>query len=377
MEENNVVIEDLDEFLAIPGADTIVTSSEKTVISKEEEESLEFTEFEKEKPEEIIAPIGEEEFQEETKSKSKVKNNAEVFKGLIEKGLIIPFEEDKSLEEYSDKDWEDLIKANFEEKEKELAEKTQKEFFEALPKELQMATTYAINGGTDMAGMFRALAQTQQVQQLDINEPTHHEHIVRAYLYAKNFGTKEQIEEQIEEWSEMKMLGKKAGQFKPVIDEMQEEIVKQKVAQQEEFKKQQIEKRNSYINNVTDTLKSGELSGLKIDSKRQKMLFEEMTTTKYNSMTGRPTNLLGKLLEEYQFGEKPRYDLIAEALYLLAEPDAYREAIRQNAVNETVVDTARKLKTEQENKTSTSVIDEGKTVRKTIKREQQNIFKRN
>jgi hypothetical protein len=101
-----------------------------------------------------------------------------------------------------------------------------------------------------------------------------------------------------------------------------------------------------------------------------------MTTTKYQSMTGRPTNLLGKLLEDYQFGDKPRYDLIAEAVWLLAEPDTYKEAIRQVAKNETADEITRKLKTEQDNKTATSNVLESKTERRTIKRQSRNIFER-
>mgnify|MGYP003588754179 CR=1 FL=1 len=378
MEDDNVILDNIDDFLPMPGADSIVTSP--TVLTTEEEETIAIDETFKDELEDAIPSLNpEEELEDDEKKpvvKNKVKNNADVFKSLIDKELLIPFDDDKPLEEYTDKDWEDLIKSNFEEKEKELQEKTQKEFFEALPKELQMATKYVLDGGTDLQGMFRALAQTEQVKKLDVAVPEHHEHIVRAYLYAKNFGTQEQIEEQIEEWSEMNMLGKKATQFKPVIDEMQEEIVQQQVKKQEDYKKAMIAKRESYINNIADTLKAGELGGVKIDSKRQKMLFEEMTTTKYQSMTGRPTNLLGKLLEDYQFGDKPRYDLIAEAVWLLAEPDAYKESIRQVAKNETADEIARKLKTEQDNKTTTSNAPENKTEKRTIKRQNRNIFER-
>ncbi len=379
MDEENVILDNIDDFLPMPGADSIVTSP--TVLTTEEEETIAIDETFKDELEDAIPSLNPEEEElvdDEKKSvvKNKVKNNADVFKSLIDKELLIPFDDDKPLEEYTDKDWEDLIKSNFEEKEKELQEKTQKEFFEALPKELQMATKYVLDGGTDLQGMFRALAQTEQVKKLDVEVPEHHEHIVRAYLYAKNFGTQEQIEEQIEEWAETKMLAKKATQFKPVIDEMQEEIVQQQVKKQEDHKKAMIAKRDSFINSVADTLKSGELGGVKIDSKRQKMLFEEMTTTKYQSMTGRPTNLLGKLLEDYQFGDKPRYDLIAEAVWLLAEPDAYKESIRQVAKNETADEIARKLKTEQDNKTTTGNAPEVKTEKKTIKRQNRNIFER-
>lgn len=378
MEDENVILDNIDDFLPMPGAESVVTSP--NVLTTEEEETIAIDEDFKDELEDVIPSLNPEEEESEEKSKTptkgKIKNNADVFKSLIDKELLIPFDDDKPLEEYTEKDWEDLIKSNFEEKEKELQEKTQKEFFEALPKELQMATKYVLDGGTDLQGMFRALAQTEQVKQLDVEVPEHHEHIVRAYLYAKDFGTQEQIEEQIEEWSEMNMLGKKATQFKPVIDEMQEEIVQQQVKKQEDYKKAMIAKRESYINNIADTLKAGELGGVKIDIKRQKMLFEEMTTTKYQSMTGRPTNLLGKLLEDYQFGDKPRYDLIAEAVWLLAEPDTYKESIRQVAKNETVDEVTRKLKTEQDNKATTSNAPESKTEKRTIKRQSRNIFER-
>lgn len=375
MDIENVTLESIDDFLPLPGAESVVTSP--TVLSREPEETISIDEeIEDENDGEgdsllfIDGPPMEEE------AKSKIKNNADVFQKLIEKELIIPFEDDKPLDEYTDKDWEELIKTNFEEREKELQERTQAEFFEALPKELQMATKYVLDGGNDLPGMFRALAQSEQVKQLDLNVPEHHEHIVRAYLYAKNFGTQEQIEEQIEEWNEMNVLSRKASQFKPVIDEMQEEIVQQQVKKQEAHKKALIAKREAYINNVADTLKTGELGDVKIDTKRQKMLFEEMTTTKYQSITGRPTNLFGKLLEDYQFGDKPRYDLIAEALWLLAEPDSYKESIRQAAKNETTEEIARKLKTEQSNKSTSTPVPEVKNEKRTIKRQSRSIFER-
>ena len=99
-----------------------------------------------------------------------------------------------------------------------------------------------MDGGTDLQGLFRALLQSNQVQQLDANEPSHQEHIARAYLHATNFGTSEIIEDQIREWYENGTLEKRAKQFKPVIDKMQEEVVNKQLQEQEKFKQQQIEK---------------------------------------------------------------------------------------------------------------------------------------
>jgi hypothetical protein len=169
---------------------------------------------------------------------------------------------------------------------------------------------------------------------------------------------------------------KKASQFKPKLDKMQEEVVHYQLQQQEAFKRQQEEAAHQFMDNVYNTLKDGQLNGVKLDKKVQTFLFTELTQPKYESLQGRQTNLLGRLLEEYQF-VNPRYDLIAEALWLLADPDGYRSQIRQVAKNEATQDTVRKLKTEEARKLPTSVAEEREEqpARRKLTR-QQNIFKR-
>lgn len=369
-----VDLENLDDFIPAPSSDSVITTEgteKKNVLSNESNTDIEFDDdfIPTEDDEEVIGT-------ENPKTVPTATTN--IFKKLIEQELIKPFEDEKPTEEYTEEDWEELFKANLEEKEKEIKEKTEKEFFEALPDELKYAATYLANGGTDIKGLLKALSQTEEAKSLDVNNPAHQEHIVRNYLYAKNFGdgNKDLIEEQIEEWVEAGTINKKAIQFKPILDQMQDQVVQSKIKQQEQIKEQQQIKKEAYLKNVHETLKPAELNGVKLDSKRQNMLWNEMTTTKYQSMTGRPTNLLGKLLEDYQFGEKPRYDLIAEALWLLADPDDYKAKIQQKAVNTTVDDTVRKLKTEEGRKNITSHIDDivpDKT-RRSIPRQQRNIF---
>ena len=301
-----------------------------------------------------------------------------VFKELIEDETIIPFEDDKDISEYTMKDWKELIKANFEEKEKEIAEKTPKEFFEALPHELQYAAKYILEGGTDLKGLFKTLGKTEEIKSLDPSNESHQEDIVRSYLYATNFGDEGLIEEQVEEWTELGVLAKKANQFKPKLDKMQDQIIQKKVADQEKVKESQQKRKKEFMDNVYNTLKDGELNGVKLDNKTQAMLYNELTEVKYKSMSGKPTNKLGKLLEDYQFGEKPRYDLISEALWLLSDPDGYKDKIKAVAKSDEAEVIARKLKTEQSKKKASTTVedeDEGKTKRKIKK--QVNIFKRN
>jgi hypothetical protein len=409
---SNVSIESIDDFLPMPGAESIVTADEEdekpTVFSKNKSVDMSFLEEDTDDSDDdssddagkkkkttsadVASAFAEldaelegddvDDAEEKKPGRKKIDKSGmvETFSKLIEEGLIVPFEDDKSLEEYSVKDWKELIQANFEEREKALREQTPKEFFESLPQELQYAAEYVAKGGTDMKGLFRALSQTEEVRSLDPRNDEHQELIARQYLQATNFGNgdNELIEDQLQEWIESGVIAKKAQQFKPKLDQMQEEVVQSKLAQQEEFRAQQQQKKEEYMENIYNTLKPAELNGVKIDSKRQKFLWDELTTVKYESMTGRPTNLLGKLLEDHQFGKSPRYDLIAETLWLLSDPDDYKENIRKQAKNEVTQDTVRKLKTEEARKIASTVKDdeEEKPTSRKIPRPAANIFKR-
>jgi hypothetical protein len=281
------------------------------------------------------------------------------------------------LEEYSTKDWKELLQANFEERENRVKQEVPASFFNSLPDELKAAYKYISDGGQDLKGLFKALSHVEEVRQLDPRDENDQEHIARQYLRATNFGTEDEIEEEIETWKDLGNLGKKANQFKPKLDKMQEQVINYQLQQQEQFKAQQEEAANQYIDNVYTTLKDGHLNGLRMDKKTQAFLFTELTQPKYQSLQGKGTNLLGHLLERYQFVE-PRYDLVAEALWLLADPTGYKSQLMQTAKNEVTQDTVRKLKTEEARKlSSTQMTDDEpqKPAKRTIPR-QQNIFKR-
>ena len=409
---DSVTIDNIDDFLPMPGADSIVTSDDdgaqapaNVFSSGTKTADLSFldnddADDDSDDPDtkkivnvdkalaaldEDLANGDDDDTAANKSGRKKVDKSGliDTFSKLIEEGLIMPFEDDKPLEEYSMKDWKELIQANFEHRENSIKEQTPKEFFESLPGELQYAAEYVARGGTDMKGLFRALAAVEETRSLDVSNPDHQEMIVRQYLQTTNFGNGDQdlIEEQIEEWIEAGSLNKKAQQFKPKLDQKEDEILQMKLAQQEQFRQQQQAQKEAYMSNIYHTLKPAELNGVKIDAKRQKFLWDELTTVKYGSMTGKPTNLLGKLLEEYQFGKEPRYDLIAETLWLLSDPDDYKENLRKQAKNEVAAETARKLKTEEARKISSSTRDDEDDDPRPQRRQQGlkkpvNIFKR-
>jgi hypothetical protein len=244
---------------------------------------------------------------------------------------------------------------------------------------LQYAAKYVADGGADLKGLFKVLAQVEETRQLDPSTEDGQETIVRSYLQATNFGTVEEIEEEIEAWKDRGDLESKANKFKPKLDAMQEQVVQQKLAQQEKLRNQQHAQAQAYMENVYNTLAPGELNGLKVDKKVQSMLYTGLVQPNYPSVSGRPTNMLGHLLEKYQYVE-PRHDLIAEALWLLADPDGYKAKVREIAVKDTVAKTVRQLKTEQASKNTASVVDDNDEPKKPsvqkLQRGQNNFFKR-
>ena len=403
--ETNASDINLDEFLPMPGAADILTAPESTknnLFSKAKDLDTSFLDAKKKqeddikddpekenKPQniedvkkvvdEIVALDPNEEESKAPGGRPKLDKSGmvETFSKLIEDGMIVPFDDEKAMEDYSVKDWKELLQANFEDRENKLKQEVPASFFDSLPNELQYAYKYIADGGQDLKGLFKALSHVEEVRSLNPSDDNDQELIARQYLRATQFGDESEIDEEINTWKDLGTLGKKASQFKPKLDKMQEEVVQYQLQQQESFNQQREEAAHQYIDNVYTTLKEGQLNGIRMDKKVQAFLFNELTQPKYQSLQGNNTNLLGHLLERYQYVE-PRYDLIAEALWLLADPDGYKTQIRTIAKNEATQETVRKLKTEESRKISTSSTpdqEDEKQTRRKISRPQ-NIFKR-
>jgi len=350
---------------------------------KEKEELAE----KKAEVEETIAELDELITQEEeagNKGRPKIDKSglAELATKMIEEGALIPFDDDKPLEEYTTKDFRELFEANFQEREDKVRNDVPKEFFNSLPEELQYAAKYVADGGQDLKGLFRTLAQVEEMRQLDPADEYDQAEIARQYLHATGFGTPDEIENEIQDWQDMDKLEQKANQFKPKLDRMQDEIIARQLAEQESKKEQQQEAARTYTNNVYSTLAAGDIGGIKLDKKTQGLLYSGLVQPNYPSISGKPTNLLGHLLEKYQFVE-PRHDLIAEALWLLADPNGYKNKVRDQGSRQAVEKTVRQLKTEEarKNTSSSSTYEESerrstpsRAPQKTISRA--NMFKR-
>jgi len=364
----------IDALFGMPGAENVMLPAEeekpKSVFHKETVDtsffdnptaSPEERQQEQEKKIEVQETINEldnliaQEEEAGNKGRPKVDKSglAELATKMIEEGTLIPFDDDKPLEEYTTKDFRELFEANFQERENQIRRDTPREFFEALPEELQVAAKYVADGGQDLKGLFRTLAYVEEMRQLDPADEYDQAEIARQYLHATNFGTPEEIEQEIQDWRDLNRLEQKANQFKPKLDAMQEEIVARQLAEQEHRRNMQAEQAKAYQENVYSTLAAGTIGGLKLDKKVQGLLFSGLVQPNYPSISGKPTNLLGHLLEKYQFVE-PRHDFIAEALWLFADPNGYKNRVREQGSRQAVEKTVRQLKTEESRKIASS-----------------------
>ena len=302
---------------------------------------------------------------------------ADVVNKLITENKLVGFDDEKPLEEYSTKDFEDLIQANLEEKANEVRRETPAQFFNSLPQELQIAAKYVADGGQDMKGLFRALAYVEESHQRDIKNENDQVHIIREYLGATGYGSDSEIDEEIEIWKDLGKLEQQASKFKPKLDKMQEQIVNSKLQEQDMKRRQQEQASQNYMANVYNTLKGGKIGDLTIDRKIQSLLYNGLVQPNYPSISGQNTNLLGHLLEKYQFVE-PNYDLVSEALWLLADPTSYKAQIMQKGETIAVEKTVRKLKTTQLDKSASSTEEKmsSEPTKRKIQRNNENIFKR-
>ena len=304
---------------------------------------------------------------------------------LIDKGVLQPFDDGKALADYTVDDFEELIQANIDSQTNEVAQNAPVQLFQQLPEEVQAVIHYALNGGQDIKSVFSQLAKAQETFDLDVTNESDQETIARQYLNVTGFGSTEEVEDEINVLKDRGDLAKYAERYKPKLDARQAEVIEKRLQTQQsaQVRKEEMEKR--YHDVVYKTLNTNSLNGIPLNNKVQTMLYYGLTdATKYQDNKGNPTNALGYLLEQHQFGEKANPSLVAEALWLLADPINYRNSVKQLGANTANANTVRQLRTEEasKNTSSTGIGEQGNNAnrqsskREPIRRQGKSLFSR-
>lgn len=369
-----IEFENLDDLLGIPSASSVISpvESKSTVLKSNkidisflddiDDNDTEIYKDDEELTEKTVKAIVDTKLDSEEKNKNFSSDKSESHTAMIEaaerlvkKGILQLFDDGKNVNDYTANDFEELIEANISSHVGVAAENAPVQIFSQLPEEVQAVIHYALNGGHDMKSLFSQLAKTQETFDLNINDEGDQETIARQYLNATDFGTLEEIEDEINELKDRGTLAKYAERYKPKLDAKQAEVIEKRLKTQQaaQDRKEQMEK--NYQDVVYNTLNANNLNGIPLNNKIQTMLYYGLTdSSKYQDAKGNPTNALGFLLEQHQFGAKANPSLVAEALWLLADPDHYRNSIKQIGANQANSNTVRQLRTEEQTRNTSS-----------------------
>lgn len=305
----------------------------------------------------------------------------EAAKNLIEKGVLAPFEDAPDIDQYTAKDFEELIEVNVMQKVNETAQTAPMKIFEQLDPKLQDAIAYQLNGGKDVTSVLKAVTQSQEITKLSLEDEKDQERIVREWLRSINYGTEEAIEDEINSILDRGDLEKKATQFKPQLDAKQDKILEEKLKKQDEAQKRAEAAKKKYADTIYGVLNNTHLNGLPLNNKVQTTLYYGLTdNSNYQDRNGNPVNALGHLIEEYQFGENANPSILLEALWLMADPKSYRQSVMNLGAQTATQKAVRDLKTAEGEKITSSnkTGDKRETPKRTVKRRagSNNIFSR-
>lgn len=405
-----VEFDNLDDLLGIPSASSVIApadakpsvlKSNKVDISflddidDDDTESLKDPEVAKAAVAAIVDQSLEEEEEDDADDNTQVNKGGrprlskdamiEAANRLIDKGVLQPFDDGKPLADYTVDDFEELIQANISSQTSEVAQNAPVQLFQQLPEEVQAVIHYALNGGQDIKSVFSQLAKAQETFDLDVTNEQDQETIARQYLNVSGFGSVEEIEDEINVLKDRGDLAKYAERYKPKLDARQAEVIEKRLKDQQAAQVRKNEMEKKYHDVVYNTLNSNNLNGIPLNNKVQTMLYYGLTdATKYQDSKGNPTNALGYLLEQHQFGEKANPSLVAEALWLLADPVNYRNSVKQLGANVANSNTVRQLRTEEasRNASSTGIGEQNTNAsrvsnkREPIKRQGKSLFSR-
>ena len=402
--------DNLDDLLGIPSASAIIAPSEsKPSVLKSDKVDISFLDDIKDDDTEslkdpevakaVVSSIVDDEFtggpndsnddaeEKDKGGRPRLTKDAmiEAASRLIDKGVLQPFDDGKALADYTVDDFEELIQANIDSQTSEVAQNAPVQLFQQLPEEVQAVIHYALNGGQDIKSVFSQLAKAQETFDLDVTNENDQENIARQYLNVTGFGSVEEIEDEISVLKDRGDLAKYAERYKPKLDARQAEVIEKRLKDQQTAQVRKVDMEKKYHDVVYNTLNSNNLNGIPLNNKVQTMLYYGLTdTNKYQDTKGNPTNALGYLLEQHQFGEKANPSLVAEALWLLADPINYRNSVKQLGANTANANTVRQLRTEEasRNTSSTGIGEQGSNAsrqsskREPIKRQGKSLFSR-
>lgn len=276
----------------------------------------------------------------------------EVIKRLIDNGVLLPLDIDKDLEDYTDKEIEELLIANIEDKTEKAQSSVLEQFISELDENARKILEYAVSGGKDFKSILKAIGELQEVNELEDNP----EQIVRAYLKHKGMED-EEIDEQIDIYKKANALSSVADKYKNKVIELKQKEIERKIEEQKKYEEQKRKYAEWYVQQIDNALKKGKIGDIPIDKTRARILKKVVTEPTHTSLSGEKVPEFVKLLEKYSV-EDPNPERIIEAAWLLYDRDSYIESLTQKIRSEVKSEEIRKLRSTIQKDKSTGTMEE-------------------
>lgn len=288
------------------------------------------------------------------------------------------YKEGEDLKAYLSKltveDLKGLHNENLNRIKQEESSKGPQEFLQNLSPVMQQAIYYD-QQGINPVPYLQAASQLEDITNINLEEESAQEYIVRTHLTNSNFGTPDEVAEEVQNIKDLGQLETRAKKFHPHLVKQDQQRVQQ-LEQQAAYETQQRELQyKQYTDGIYQALAPAELAGIKLDKKTQESLYYGLTTTQFPDRNNNATNELGYLLDKHQFVE-PNYAILAEVTLMLRDPEAYREKIRQQGANTNTEKVVRELKTEQARSLQPQEYSSQQTTQKAGIPRKGNIFQR-
>ena len=295
---------------------------------------------EEEEVEEVKKNTKEKEETAEKKAGRKPTDLVNLINQLVEEEELSGFEEGevKTIE-----DAKELIKLNLKAKEESSSDKWWESKVSNYSPQIQAILHYAEQGGEDVKPLLNAIAQVEEVVQLDISTEDGQVAVVTEVLKLKGFDD-EEIKDQIETLKDLDKLKIKAEKFQPELNKMKEQRVQMILAEEEERNQEAKEASKIYLNTIKSTLDKDDIQGFKLQREDKAKIFESLAVANHTSLNGNKTNNFVKTLEELQFGKQANYDRFLNIVRYTVDEEGFMKDLKQKIKNELAEVTYKKLK---------------------------------
>lgn len=155
------------------------------------------------------------------------------------------------------------------------------EFFDNLTDTTKRIVSFDLNSkGENVESYLRSLIEENTIKNLSLDNEYDQEKIVRQWYANSGDFTKDELEEKIADLKDASQLEKEAKRLKPKLDQIAEKIAKEQEDAQKQLREIEKQMSEDYTERVIDTLKSGNIGGIKLNKEELSMIYSYLTDDK-------------------------------------------------------------------------------------------------